>query len=202
MFRTRIRRPVTAWLGALLALQISGFAHPAAAQSAARAATPLAAANARAVRRELSRAEAQLRVLVQGRAQPYTVIIREPQRLIQRIPAALLFVPDSATLREDAMDEGLGAVAKVMHQRRRLVAQIAVYTDDIGGANTNVTFSAQRAAAIVTALQAAKIGSDRLSAVGAGAAASLASNDAPEGRTQNRRVEIAFGLSLAALSAP
>jgi len=194
-----------AWLGALLALQISGFALPASALAPPSQARPEASSSTRvprALRRELDRAEAQLRALVQARAQPYTVIIREPQRLILRIPAALLFLPDSTTLRADAMDEGLAAAAKVLHLRRRLVAQIAVYTDDIGGANANATFSARRAAAIVTALQAAKIGSDRLSAVGAGAAASLASNDAPEGRTQNRRVEIAFGLSLAALSAP
>jgi outer membrane protein OmpA-like peptidoglycan-associated protein len=82
------------------------------------------------------------------------------------------------------------------------VAQIVVYTDDIGGADANLSLSAQRAAAILKALQSARISAARLVGVGAGEAANLAGNDSPEERTQNRRVEISFGLSLAALPAP
>jgi outer membrane protein OmpA-like peptidoglycan-associated protein len=92
--------------------------------------------------------------------------------------------------------------AQLLQKRRRLVAQIAVYTDDIGGAQANLSFSAQRAAAIRTALQGARISADRLAGVGAGEADNLAGNDSAEGRTQNRRVEISFALSLAALPAP
>ncbi len=127
------------------------------------------------------------------------LVVREPRRLILRLPAQPLFKPDSATLRANAMELGLGVAAQLLQQRRRLVAQIVVYTDDIGGADANLSFSAQRAAAILKALQSARISATRLVGVGAGEAANLAGNDSPAERTQNRRVEISFGLSLAAL---
>ena len=205
MFRPELRGPAAAWLVGVLALGIGWSACPALAQppmpsaSAAAAAAPVP----RSLRRELDRAEAQLRSLLRGRAQnDALLVVREPRRLILRLPAQSLFKPDSATLRANAMELGLGVAAQILQQRRRLVAQIVVYTDDIGGADANLSLSAQRAAAILKALQSARISSARLVGVGAGEAANLAGNDSPEERTQNRRVEISFGLSLAALPAP
>jgi outer membrane protein OmpA-like peptidoglycan-associated protein len=205
MFRPELRGPAAAWLVGVLALGIGWSACPALAQppmpsaSAAAAAAPVP----RSLRRELDRAEAQLRSLLRGRAQnDALLVVREPRRLILRLPAQSLFKPDSATLRANAMELGLGVAAQLLQQRRRLVAQIVVYTDDIGGADANLSLSAQRAAAILKALQSARISAARLVGVGAGEAANLAGNDSPEERTQNRRVEISFGLSLAALPAP
>jgi len=205
MFRPELRGPAAAWLVGVLALGIGWSACPALAPppmpsaSAAAAAAPVP----RSLRRELDRAEAQLRSLLRGRAQnDALLVVREPRRLILRLPAQSLFKPDSATLRANAMELGLGVAAQILQQRRRLVAQIVVYTDDIGGADANLSLSAQRAAAILKALQSARISAARLVGVGAGEAANLAGNDSPEERTQNRRVEISFGLSLAALPAP
>ena len=205
MFRSELRGPAAAWLVSVLALGIGWSACPALAQppmpsaSAAAAAAPVP----RSLRRELDRAEAQLRSLLRGRGEDDALpLVREPRRLILRLPAQSLFKPDSATLRANAMELGLGVAAQLLQQRRRLVAQIVVYTDDIGGADANLSFSAQRAAAILKALQSARISSARLVGVGAGEAANLAGNDSPEERTQNRRVEISFALSLAALPAP
>ena len=205
MFRPELRGPAAAWLVGVLALGIGWSACPALAQppmpsaSAAAAAAPVP----RSLRRELDRAEAQLRSLLRGRAQnDALLVVREPRRLILRLPAQSLFKPDSATLRANAIELGLGGAAQLLQQRRRLVAQIVVYTDDIGGADANLSLSAQRAAAILKALQSARISAARLVGVGAGEAANLAGNDSPEERTQNRRVEISFGLSLAALPAP
>ena len=205
MFRPELRGPAAAWLVGVLALGIGWSACPALAPppmpsaSAAAAAAPVP----RSLRRELDRAEAQLRSLLRGRAQnDALLVVREPRRLILRLPAQSLFKPDSATLRANAMELGLGVAAQLLQQRRRLVAQIVVYTDDIGGADANLSLSAQRAAAILKALQSARISAARLVGVGAGEAANLAGNDSPEERTQNRRVEISFGLSLAALPAP
>jgi outer membrane protein OmpA-like peptidoglycan-associated protein len=157
----------------------------------------------RALRRELDGAEVELRGLLQAQPQDAALIVREPQRLILRIGAQDLFEPDSVSLRTQAQDSGgLGIAAQLLKRRRRLVAQIAVYTDDIGSPSANLSFSGERAAAILKALQSAKIAPNRLAAVGAGEAANLAGNDSPEERTQNRRVEISFGLSLAALPVP
>jgi outer membrane protein OmpA-like peptidoglycan-associated protein len=205
MFRPELRGPAAAWLVGVLALGIGCSVCSALAQppmpsaSAAAASAPVP----RSLRRELDRAEAQLRSLLRGRAQnDALLVVREPRRLILRLPAQSLFKPDSATLRANAMELGLGVAAQILQQRRRLVAQIVVYTDDIGGADANLSLSAQRAAAILKALQSARISAARLVGVGAGEAANLAGNDSPEERTQNRRVEISFGLSLAALPAP
>jgi outer membrane protein OmpA-like peptidoglycan-associated protein len=205
MFRPELRGPAAAWLVSVLALGMGCPVCPALAQppmpsaTAAEAAAPVP----RSLRRELDRAEAQLRSLVRGRAQDDALtVVREPRRVILRLPAQSLFKPDSATLRANAMELGLGVAAQLLQQRRRLVAQIVVYTDDIGGADANLSLSAQRAAAILKALQSARISAARLVGVGAGEAANLAGNDSPEERTQNRRVEISFGLSLAALPAP
>jgi outer membrane protein OmpA-like peptidoglycan-associated protein len=205
MFRPELRGPAAARLVGVLALGIGCSVCSALAQppmpsaSAATAAAPVP----RSLRRELDRAEAQLRSLLRGRAQnDALLVVREPRRLILRLPAQSLFKPDSATLRANAMELGLGVAAQLLQQRRRLVAQIVVYTDDIGGADANLSLSAQRAAAILKALQSARISAARLVGVGAGEAANLAGNDSPEERTQNRRVEISFGLSLAALPAP
>jgi outer membrane protein OmpA-like peptidoglycan-associated protein len=205
MFRPELRGPAAARLVGVLALGIGCSVCSALAQppmpsaSAAAASAPVP----RSLRRELDRAEAQLRSLLRGRAQnDALLVVREPRRLILRLPAQSLFKPDSATLRANAMELGLGVAAQLLQQRRRLVAQIVVYTDDIGGADANLSLSAQRAAAILKALQSARISAARLVGVGAGEAANLAGNDSPEERTQNRRVEISFGLSLAALPAP
>jgi len=206
MFRPEPRGSAAAWLALALALAIGCPAHPALAQPAMPAASPATGASApvpRSLRRELDRAETQLRSLSRGRTQDDALlIVREPRRLILRMPAQLLFKPDSVTLRADAMQQDLALAAQLLRQQKRLVAQIVVYTDDIGGASANLSFSAQRAAAILGALQSARISAGRLSGVGAGEAGNLAGNDSAEGRTQNRRVEISFALSLAGLPAP
>jgi len=203
--RPEPHRLAAAWLASILAIATGCSARAALAQppmpisSAAVASAPVP----RSLRRELDRAEAQLRSLLRGRGEDDALlVVREPRRVILRLPAQSLFKPDSATLRANAIELGLGGAAQLLQQRRRLVAQIVVYTDDIGGADANLSFSAQRAAAILKALQSARISSARLVGVGAGEAANLAGNDSPEERTQNRRVEISFALSLAALPAP
>jgi outer membrane protein OmpA-like peptidoglycan-associated protein len=204
MFRPELRGPAAAWLVSVLTLGIGCWVCPALAQPPmpSASAAEAVAQVPRSLRRELDRAEAQLRSLVRGRGQDDALlVVREPRRLILRLPAQSLFKPDSATLRANAMELGLGVAAQLLQQRRRLVAQVAVYTDDIGGADANLSSSAQRAAAILKALQGARISSARLLGVGAGEAVNLAGNDSPEERTQNRRVEISFGLSLAGLAA-
>jgi outer membrane protein OmpA-like peptidoglycan-associated protein len=198
MFTPERRRAREAWLASALALQLGCAAHPTLAQQPLPAESAAASSQAvpRSVRRELDRAQMQLRSLLQARAQDDALlVVREPGSLILRLPCELLFKPDSASLRANAMDLGLGVVAQLLQKRRRLVAQIAVYTDDIGGAEANLSFSAQRAAALVTALRGMRISADRLSGVGEGEAGNLAANDSAEGRTQNRRVEVSFALS-------
>ncbi len=147
-----------------------------------------------AVRRELDRAQELLLVRLASLPEDSGVLIlRDPERVMLRIPARLLFEFDSANLKEDpAAAAVLAASLQLLKKRRRLQAQILVYTDSIGGATANQSLSEQRAQAVYAALTAAGIAPNRLQHHGAGAATAVASNETPQGRIENRRVEIEF----------
>ncbi|NMH29430.1 OmpA family protein [Flavobacterium silvaticum] len=66
------------------------------------------------------------------------------------------------------------------------------YTDSTGSPEYNLTLSGQRAASVQSYLSSKGISSSRFSTVGMGIADPIATNDTPEGRTQNRRVEFAI----------
>jgi outer membrane protein OmpA-like peptidoglycan-associated protein len=148
-----------------------------------------------AAERELDQVQSQLSVRLAGLPQDSGVLVlRDEDRVTVRIPASLLFEPDAAALRHDAAAElALAASAQVLKKYQRLHAQIVVFTDSIGGVDSNQALSDQRAQALDGALKAAHISASRLQARGVGAAIMVAPNDTPEGRNQNRRIEIAFG---------
>jgi len=88
----------------------------------------------------------------------------------------------------------LAATVQLLRKYRALQAQIVVYTDSIGGVSANQSLSDQRAQTVYAALTAAGIGRDRLRQHGAGTATMVASNETPQGRIENRRLEIEFRL--------
>ena len=105
----------------------------------------------------------------------------------------LIFGADSAALKKDALlSVPLSATLRLLKKRRDLTADIDVYTDSLGGSAGNQSFSEQRALALRSALRAAGIAEERLRPHGEGPAAPLASNDTPQGRIENRRIEIVF----------
>jgi outer membrane protein OmpA-like peptidoglycan-associated protein len=147
-----------------------------------------------AVRRELDRAQTLLLVRLASLPEGSGVLIlRDPERAVLRIPARLLFEFDSALLKKDpAAAAALAATVQLLKKRRRLRARIVAYTDSIGGASANHSLSEQRAQAVYAALTAAGIAPARLQQHGAGATSAVASNQTPQGRIENRRVEIEF----------
>ncbi|HET8656011.1 MAG TPA: OmpA family protein [Longimicrobiaceae bacterium] len=64
------------------------------------------------------------------------------------------------------------------------------HTDNVGSAAANQALSERRAAAVAAYLAGQGISADRLESKGFGASKPAASNDTPEGRQQNRRVEL------------
>lgn len=64
------------------------------------------------------------------------------------------------------------------------------YTDNTGDANKNISLSKARAASVQGRLIAQGIDAGRISTEGHGAANPVASNDTPEGRAENRRIEV------------
>jgi outer membrane protein OmpA-like peptidoglycan-associated protein len=176
----------------LCALLLAATAQPAPAVT-----RPLrtASLSTRELRRELDSAEtllrAQLAALPEGSG---VAIVREPGHLRLRIPARELFAADSAQFTAQAAKAlPWSAVIALLRRQGRLQAQIFVYSDSIGGASLTQDFSGQRALALLAPLHAASIRRERVSAQGLGAAAELDVNNTPEGREQNRRVEVVFG---------
>ncbi len=64
------------------------------------------------------------------------------------------------------------------------------HTDSTGGYQYNMSLSQRRADSVASYLQAQGVQSVRLQARGFGPDRPVASNDTPDGRAQNRRVEI------------
>jgi outer membrane protein OmpA-like peptidoglycan-associated protein len=182
----------------------------AAAPAAVPASTPASAPAAagmprRALQRELNRDRLQLRRrLVRLPKASGVAILRRPDSVVLRIPAGLLFAPDNTGLKpgDAAGTAALTAAVQLLRRRRRLTAQVEVYTDNIGGAKLNREMSMQRAQAVTAALSAAGVAAARLQAHGQGLQDALASNDTPAGRVQNRRVEIVFEPAAAPAVAP
>jgi chemotaxis protein MotB len=108
----------------------------------------------------------------------------------------VLFRPGAAVLRPESRDT-LEQIVAVLQTLPGYLFRIEGHTDDVpisgGGRDrwpTNWELSAARAAAVVRYLQERRIPPEQLVASGYAFYRPLAPNDTPEGRAQNRRVEI------------
>jgi outer membrane protein OmpA-like peptidoglycan-associated protein len=97
---------------------------------------------------------------------------------------------DEATMREDSRPQ-LQEIAKLLAAAPELEVLIVGHTDSQGAIDYNLDLSKRRAVSVVEALTA-EFGIDaaRLTPVGVGMAAPVATNRSEEGRARNRRVEI------------
>jgi outer membrane protein OmpA-like peptidoglycan-associated protein len=82
------------------------------------------------------------------------------------------------------------AIAKAFETNPNLKLRIEGHTDSVGGAAQNLDLSKRRAEAVKGVLVAQfKIDAARITTAGLGASKPIDSNDTPQGRAQNRRVE-------------
>jgi outer membrane protein OmpA-like peptidoglycan-associated protein len=101
----------------------------------------------------------------------------------------VLFETGQYTLRPVAR-ERLARVAGIVQAHPGLTVQAEGYTDSTGAAAANERLSQQRADAVGAFLVAQGLPPGRVTTRGFGAASPIASNETPEGRQKNRRVEI------------
>src|SRR5512133_664609 len=105
----------------------------------------------------------------------------------------VLFSSGSATLGKDGR-ASLRAVAEALREVRGKLIRVEGHTDDVptagNGFGSNWELSAARALAVVRALQEMGVDPTRLAAAGYGEFQPVASNATPDGRSQNRRIEI------------
>jgi len=101
----------------------------------------------------------------------------------------ILFDTDSDCLKPESAPV-IQAVAKGMETNPNLKLLIEGPTDSVGAAAHNLDLSKRRAEAVKTVLVGQfKIDASRLTTAGLGASKPIDSNDTPQGRSQNRRVE-------------
>jgi outer membrane protein OmpA-like peptidoglycan-associated protein len=87
--------------------------------------------------------------------------------------------------------QAIGEIAKLLTADPSLKVFVAGHTDNVGGVDSNIKLSQDRAEAVLQALvRDHGIAPARLRAYGCGQFAPVASNDTEEGRAKNRRVEL------------
>jgi outer membrane protein OmpA-like peptidoglycan-associated protein len=103
----------------------------------------------------------------------------------------VLFDTGKATLKPGA-DLAINRLATYLSANPQMKVLIEGHTDSRGSEEYNQELSQRRASAVATALQSRGISVNQVQISGRGKGYPVASNDTPEGRQQNRRVEIVF----------
>ena len=116
-------------------------------------------------------------------------IINNGSSLVVTLPQDILFAVDSTTL-TGALQNDLTSVAASLNRYPDTTVNVIGHTDNTGAAAYNQDLSQRRAQAVSSVLINAGVAPQRVRSIGRGEDAPVASNQTPEGRAQNRRVEI------------
>jgi outer membrane protein OmpA-like peptidoglycan-associated protein len=144
--------------------------------------------------------EREARVAAEGRASDalkslaQVATVNEEQRgTVITLSGSVLFSSGNEQLSPLAR-QSLDRVATVLtNQPHEKQLTVEGYTDSRGKDSYNATLSQRRADSVRSYLVTRGVSSDQIKAVGRGEASPIASNDTPDGRASNRRVEIVIG---------
>lgn len=134
---------------------------------------------------DLDRQAAELR----GSLNSNISVTNTGEYLIVNMPQDLLFATDSASVRPDLRAD-LNTVASSLLRYPNSRIEVIGHTDNTGSAAYNQDLSQRRAVAVASVLRESGVPGARIAAFGRGEDQPVASNLTPEGRAQNRRVEI------------
>jgi len=134
---------------------------------------------------DLDRQAAELR----SQMSPGISVTNHGDYLVVNMPQDLLFATDSATV-SASLTGDLREVAASLLKYPNSRIEVVGHTDNTGGAAYNMDLSQRRASAVASVLLNGGVPSGRISAYGRGEDQPVASNLTPDGRAQNRRVEI------------
>lgn len=101
----------------------------------------------------------------------------------------ILFETNKATLRPSS-DYQVGNIYEILKAYPNIEIKIGGYTDNTGNPDNNLKLSKERADEVMNALIKRGVDPNRLKAEGYGQQFPVASNDTPEGREKNRRVDV------------
>ncbi|WP_226554263.1 OmpA family protein [Celeribacter naphthalenivorans] len=116
-------------------------------------------------------------------------IVNTGSQLIVTMPQDILFATDSAVV-VPSLQTDLRKLAYNLQDYPNTTVQIIGHTDSTGSAGYNQELSTRRASAVSTILTANGVAPGRVRAYGRGEDQPIATNLTPEGKAQNRRVEI------------
>lgn len=134
----------------------------------------------------MDRQEAELRKKLEDTGVSVT---RRGDNIILNMPGNVTFRTDSADLNARFF-EVLDSVALVLEEYQKTVVHVAGFTDSRGTEEYNQRLSERRARAVAAYLEAQGIRPERLVTRGYGETHPIATNETPEGRAKNRRVEL------------
>ena len=134
----------------------------------------------------MDRQEAKLRAQLQGTGVSVT---RSGDNIILNMPGNVTFQTNSADINASFYPV-LNSVALVLKEFDKTVVDVAGHADSTGPDDKNLELSQRRAGSVSSYMAAQAVNTQRLITVGYGETRPIASNDTPEGRQQNRRVEI------------
>jgi len=116
-------------------------------------------------------------------------VTRVGDNITLNMPGNVTFAVDSADI-SASFYPVLDSVALVFKEFDKTFVEVAGHTDSTGSDAYNQLLSEKRAGSVVSYFISRQIRGDRFITVGAGKTRPVASNATPEGRAQNRRVEI------------
>jgi outer membrane protein OmpA-like peptidoglycan-associated protein len=146
----------------------------------------LGALTGAAVGSYMDRQEARLRAELERTGVSVT---RIGDNITLNMPGNITFATDSSDLNASFF-EVLNSVGLVVNEFEQTVIEVAGHTDSTGSDAYNQQLSQRRAAAVASYLGTRNVLRDRVIEVGMGEGRPVASNDTPDGRQANRRVEL------------
>jgi outer membrane protein OmpA-like peptidoglycan-associated protein len=111
------------------------------------------------------------------------------EELIVTLPEGILFDTDSAAIRA-MLQSDLRTLAQNLQTYPDTTVDVIGHTDNTGSSGYNMDLSSRRASAVAGVLLEEGVAPWRVRSFGRGETEPVASNLTPEGRQQNRRVEI------------
>ena len=167
--------------GALLAMLISGTSRKNALIGAGIGALAGGAAGS-----YMDAEEKKLRAQLQGTGVSVT---RSGDNLVLNMPGNITFATNQSDVAAGFYPV-LNSVALVLKEYEKTLIDVVGHTDSTGPLELNMQLSNARAAAVAQYLQSQGIPSVRVQSQGVGPQYPIASNDTPEGRQVNRRVDL------------
>jgi outer membrane protein OmpA-like peptidoglycan-associated protein len=116
-------------------------------------------------------------------------VTRDGDALLVTFPANVTFSTDSAEIRP-GFYRTLDDVSQTLNRYPQSYLDVVGHTDSVGAESYNQALSERRASAVGNHFRSRGVEPARIASYGMGETQPVASNDTPEGRQANRRVEL------------